>query len=293
MQATVNVNGKISDGGLAVVSVFDHGFLYGEGIYETLRTYRGVPFLLDRHLKRLRASARMIDLTIPQDDAALTGAIADTMARAALDGEQYLRLLVTRGVGELSYDPSTCPDPTVVIIVKPHSENPPEALERGIAMITSSVLRNHPQAINPLIKSNNLLNNALAMQEAIRAGAQEALMRNYLGEISECAQSNFFIVKGDAILTPPLQSGLLEGVTRNFVLEVARHVGMNVRESILGDDDVRGADEIFITSTTREILPVTRLDDNPVGAGVPGPVTLALAAAFRSRVDALAAGEGR
>lgn len=289
MQATVNVNGKISDGGSAVVSVFDHGFLYGEGIYETLRTYRLVPFLLDRHLKRLRASAAMIGLTIPQDDAALTGTIADTMARAALDGEQYLRLLVTRGVGELSYDPATCPDPTVVIIVKPHAENPPEALERGIAMITSSVLRNHPQAINPLIKSNNLLNNALAMQEAIRAGAQEALMRNYLGEISECAQSNFFIVEGDVILTPALQSGLLEGVTRNFVLEVARSGGLTVRESILGDDDVRGADEMFITSTTREILPVTRLDDNPVGTGVPGRVTLALAAAFRSQVDALTA----
>ena len=176
-----------------------------------------------------------------------------------------------------------------MIIVKPHTENPPEALERGIAMITSSVLRNHPQAINPLIKSNNLLNNALAMQEAIRAGAQEALMRNYLGEISECAQSNFFVVREGEILTPPLQSGLLEGVTRNFVFEVARHVGLTVRESILGDDDVRGADEMFITSTTREILPVTRLDNRPVGSGAPGPVTRVLAEAFRRQVDELAA----
>jgi len=293
MQATVNVNGTISDSGAAVVSVFDHGFLYGEGIYETLRTYRGVPFLLDRHLKRLRASAGMIDLTIPQDDAALTGAIADTMASAALEGEQYLRLLVTRGVGELSYDPSTCPVPTVVIIVKPHAENTPEAIEHGIALITSSVLRNHPQAINPLIKSNNLLNNALAMQEAIRAGAQEALMRNYLGEISECAQSNFFIVARGEILTPPLHSGLLEGVTRNFILDVARDVGMTVRESVLEDDDVRGADEMFITSTTREVLPVTTLDKKPVGAGVPGPVTLALALAFRSRVDEMTADAAR
>ena len=288
MQATVNVNGTITDGGSAVVSVLDHGFLYGEGIYETLRTYRRVPFLLDRHLKRLRASAAMIDLAIPQNDETLVEAIADTMTHAALDCEQYLRLLVTRGVGDLSYDPFTCPEPTVVIIVKPHAENPAEVVEGGIAVITSSVLRNHPQAINPLIKSNNLLNNALAMQEAIRAGAQEALMRNYLGEISECAQSNFFIVRAGSIVTPPLESGLLEGVTRNFVFEVARHIGIGVTESRLGDDDLRTADEMFVTSTTREILPVTRLDDRQVGSGAPGPVTRALAVGFRQLVDAIA-----
>ena len=138
------------------------------------------------------------------------------MTYGGLEGEQYLRVLVTRGVGDLTYDPAACPDPTVVIIVKPHAENLPEVSEKGIAVITSSVLRNHPQAINPLIKSNNLLNNALAMQEAIKAGAQEALMRNYRGEISECAQSNFFVVQAGAVLTPPLHSGLLEGVTRNF-----------------------------------------------------------------------------
>ena len=292
MKSTVYVNGAISDGGSAVISVFDHGFLYGDGVYETLRTYRGRPFLLDRHLQRLRGSAAMIDLTIPQDDLGLTQAVAETMAYAGLDGEQYLRVLVTRGVGDLTYDPAACPEPTVVIIVKPHVKNLPGVFESGIAVITSSVLRNHPQAINPLIKSNNLLNNALAMQEAIKAGAQEALMRNYKGEISECAQSNFFIVQGGTVLTPPLHSGLLEGVTRNFLFEVAQQIGITVREEILADDDLRRAKEMFLTSTTREILPVTRLDQRPVAAGVPGPVTLALAAGFRSQVDAITAGPG-
>ncbi len=167
----------------------------GEGIYETLRTYNHRPFLLDRHLRRLRASADRIGLSIPQSDAELTDSISSTMEHAGGDVEHYIRLLVTRGVGELSYDPTTCPQPTVVIIVKVHRENDPDAQTDGVALIVSSVLRNHPGAIDPQIKSNNLLNNLLAMQEAIRAGAQEALMRNYRGEISECAQSNFFLVK--------------------------------------------------------------------------------------------------
>ena len=288
--STVYVNGTISDGAVAVVPVFDRGFLYGEGVYETLRTYRQSPFLLDRHLARLRTSASLLNLAIPQSDAELTAAIATTMRHAAVEGEQYIRLLVTRGVGDLSYDPEGCPTPTVVIIVKSHRENPPEHMEDGVRVIVSSVLRNHPQAINPRIKSNNLLNNALAMQEAIRAGAQEALMRNYRGELSECAQSNVFLVKESKVLTPPLESGLLEGVTRNFVFEVGAHTGFTVRETVLGDSDLQEADEMFITSTTREILPVTRVDDHAVGSGEPGPVTLTLAAAFRRQAELLSGG---
>ena len=288
--STVYINGTISDGAMAVVPVFDHGFLYGEGVYETLRTYRQIPFLLDRHLKRLRTSAALLDLEIPRDDGELTAAIAETMGAAGMEGEQYIRLLITRGVGELSYDPATCPDPTLVIIVKPHLENSPETMEEGIAVIVSSVVRNHPQAINPRIKSNNLLNNALAMQEAIRAGAQEALMRNYRGELSECAQSNFFLVKQAEVFTPPLESGLLEGVTRNFVFEVGAHTGFPVSENVLRDADLQEADEMFITSTTREILPVTRIDGHAVGSGAPGPVTLTLAAAFRRQAELLSGG---
>ena len=275
---------------MAVVPVFDHGFLYGEGVYETLRTYRQAPFLLDQHLKRLRTSASKIHLVIPQDDGELRAAIAATMDHAALAGEQYIRLMVTRGVGELSYDPATCPTPTVVIIVKPHVENPPEVLEEGIGVIVSTVMRNHPEAIDPQIKSNNLLNNALAMQEALRAGAQEALMRNYRGELSECAQSNFFLVKQGEVVTPPLESGLLEGVTRNFVFDVGAHTGFTVRETVLRDTDLHQADEAFITSTTREILPVTRVDGHPIASGTPGPVTLTLAAAFRRQAELLSGG---
>ena len=212
------------------------------------------------------------------------------MRHAALEGELYIRLLVTRGVGDLTYDPSTCPTSTVVIIVKPHLENLPEVLEEGIGVIVSSVLRNHPQAINPRIKSNNLLNNALAMREAIRAGAQEALMRNYRGELSECAQSNVFLVKQGEVVTPPLESGLLEGVTRNFVFEVGTHTGFTVREAVLRDSDLEAADEVFVTSTTREILPVTRVDGRAVSSGAPGPVTLKLAAAFRHHAELLSGG---
>ena len=285
--ATVNVNGHIVDGQSAVVSVFDHGFLFGEGIYETLRTYNHRPFLLDRHLRRLRASAAMIALSVPLSDSEFSTRITGTMEASGLAEERYIRLLLTRGVGDLSYDPAVCAAPSLVIIVKPHSETPPDVLTHGITIIVSSVLRNHPRAINPRIKSNNLLNNALAMQEALRNGADEALMRNHRGEISECAQSNVFLVRNGEALTPPLEAGLLEGVTRNFVFEVGKETGIPVRESVLHDPDLEKADEMFITSTTREILPVTAIDGRPVGSGEPGPVTRTLAEAFHQRADAL------
>ena len=286
-RAVVNVNGVITDAASAVVSVFDHGFLYGEGIYETVRTYNHRPFLLDRHLLRLRASAEMLRLPIPPTDAALSEAIATTSNRVAFETERYIRLLVTRGVGDLSYDPTSCATPTIVIIVKPHRENDAAVSTKGIRIMLSSVIRNHPDAINPRIKSNNLLNCALAMQEAIRAGASEALMCNHRGELSECAQSNFFLVRHGAVHTPPLDAGLLEGVTRNFVFEVAKVAGIPVSETVLRTEDLRDADEMFLTSTTREILPVTRIGDEVVGTGAAGPITRALAVAFHLQAQAL------
>ena len=285
--AAVNVNGRISDAATAVVPVFDHGFLYGEGVYETLRTYNRRPFLLERHFDRLRASAAAIGLTIPLGDREFAERIDATAAAAPVAGECYIRLLVTRGVGDLSYDPEVCGEPTVIIIVKPHAETPAETRARGIGIIVSSVMRNHPAAVDPRIKSNNLLNNALAMQEALRRGAKEALMRNHRGEFSECSQSNFFLVSGGEALTPPLEAGLLEGVTRDFVFKVARSVGVPARYAVLRDADLAHADEMFITSTTREVLPVTVVNDRPVGAGAPGPVTRALADGFRARVNEL------
>ena len=288
--AIVNVNGTISDARSAVVSVFDHGFLFGEGVYETLRTYNHIPFLLDRHLRRLRASAEGIGLSVPLTDLDFGKRIHDTMATANISGESYIRLVVTRGVGELSYDPGTCPHPTIVMIVKPHAETSADVLNRGIGIVVSSVLRNHPKSVNPRIKSNNLLNNALAMQDALRAGAEEALMRNHRGEISECAQSNFFLVRQGEAITPSLEAGLLEGITRNFLFDVGKTIGVPVRDAILRDSDLETADEMFITSTTREILPVTSIDHRLVGAGTPGPVTRALAEAYRRRANELTRG---
>jgi branched-chain amino acid aminotransferase len=287
MQAAVNVNGRISDARDAVVPVFDHGFLYGEGVYETLRTYNGVPFLFDRHMRRLRHSAEMIALPVPFDDGEFLARIERTMAAIPGLREAYIRILHTRGVGDLSYDPNVTPAPSVVIIVKPYSEPPARVFEHGIKIALVSIIRNHPGSLNPLIKSNNLLNNALAMQEAYRKGAEEGLMQNYRGEIAECSQSNVFIVRGGAALTPPLDAGLLAGITRDFLFEVGRDVGIPVKEATLRLEDLLGADEAFITGTTRELTPVVRVDDHVIGSGEPGPITGTLLEGFRAKARAV------
>jgi branched-chain amino acid aminotransferase len=280
--ATVNVNGTISDERHAVVSVFDHGFLYGEGVYEVLRTYGGRAFLLERHLQRLRRSAGMIALEVPLGDIEIAGRIAETVEAApAVAGEWYIRILLTRGVGELSYDPVLCPSPSVVIIVKPFAEPAAELYARGVRVVVSSIMRNHPDSLNPMIKSNNLLNNALAMQEGFKRGAAEVIMRNYRGELAECAQSNFFIVKDGVAFTPPLSAGLLPGITREFMWQVGDAAGVSIREAVLVDADLDAADEMFLTSTTREVMPVVEVGDAKIGSGTPGPVTLTLLETFR------------
>jgi branched-chain amino acid aminotransferase len=280
MPTMVNVDGRLAAERDAVVSVFDHGFLFGEGVYEVMRTYRQRPFLFDPHMRRLRASADRIALPIPTSDAEIAARITATIAAAQLPGEGYIRILVTRGVGEIGYDPATCPSPTIVIIVKPHVELAPDAYRDGVKIALVSVRRNHPETVNPLIKSNNLLNNALAMQEAYRRGAAEALMLNTRGEIAECAMSNIFLVKDGAVWTPPTTAGLLAGVTRAFVLELAAKTGIRAFEHTMHEGDLASADEMFFTSTTREIVPVVRVDDRVIGAGKPGPVTQRLRAAF-------------
>lgn len=287
MPATVNVNGRVYDQEHAVISVFDHGFLYGEGVYETLRTFGGRPFLFDRHMQRLRNSAGMLLLPVPLSDAEMNARCRETMTAAHLgDGsrnEAYIRILLTRGVGELSYDPSGCPAPSVVIIVKPQVDPPAAVYEQGVKIALVDIVRNHPGSVNPLIKSNNLLNNALAMQEAFRRGAYEGVMRNYRGELAECTQSNLFVVRNGAALTPPIDAGLLPGITRAFLFEVGDEVKIPVREAVLRDDDLFGADEVFFTSTTRGVVPATRVDDRVIGAGTPGPITRALGAAYLKR----------
>jgi branched-chain amino acid aminotransferase len=291
--ATVNVNGQVSDQDHAVISVFDHGFLYGEGIYETLRTYNGQPFLFERHMRRLRRSAAMLALTIPITDAEIDGRFRATLRAAGLGGngdparEAYIRILVTRGVGELSYDPATCPAPSIVVIVKPHVSPSQEVFENGVNVALVPIVRNHPGSVNPMIKSNNLLNNALAMQEAFRRGGFEGVMRNYRGELAECTQSNLFVVKGGAALTPTLDSGLLPGITREFLFEVGASLGVAVREAVLRDEDLFGADEAFLTSTTREVVPIVSVDRRQIGSGKPGPITRALLDGYRRKAQEL------
>ena len=287
MEATVNVNGIVTDGDRAVVSVFDHGFLYGDGVYETLRTYNRHPFLLDQHLARLRASADRLTLEVPPTDRDLETRMRETMTGVNPGGEVTLRMLVTRGIGDLTYDPAACPYPTIVIIALPHRGTPDTILRDGVQVVVASVVRNHPRSVDPSIKSNNLLNNVLAMQEAVRQGAYEAILLNHRGELAECSQSNLFAVRDGVVVTPPLDAGLLEGVTRNFLFEVGADIGVPVREAVLRESDLERVDELFITSTTREVVPVARVGERPIGSGRPGPIALRLLTRFRQRADTM------
>ena len=286
MAATVNVNGRITPERDAVISVFDHGFLYGEGIYETMRTYHGRLFLYERHTRRLRNSARMISLDVPFTDQQLSTQIRDTIAASGLTGETYVRVLVTRGVGDLTYDPHATPVPSVVIIVKPHVDPPAEVYAKGVHAVICDIVRNHPGSVNPVIKSNNLMNSALAMQEALTRGGFEGIMRNYKGELTECTTSNLFIVRNGAAVTPPLDAGLLPGITREFLFDVGKEIGIDVLEQPLRDADLFAADEAFLTSTTREVVPIVTVDDRTIGTGTPGPVTNTLLDGFRKRAQA-------
>jgi branched-chain amino acid aminotransferase len=287
MRGAVYVNGKIAPADQAVVPVYDHGFVYGEGVYETLRTYNRVPFLYDRHMLRLRQSAERLLLDVPFDDATLLQSIDQTVAAAGQLDEAYIRVLLTRGVGDLNYDLKSTPKPTTVIIVKPFEAPAARVFTDGIRISLVEMLRNHPKSVNPVIKSNNLLNNALAMQAAYRSGAEEALMCNYRGELTECSQANFFLVRDGVAFTPASAAGLLEGVTRAFIFELGRELGIEVRDEVLLPADLASADEMFITSTTRELSPVVKVDDRVVGSGKPGPVTKQLLTLYQQRAQEL------
>jgi branched-chain amino acid aminotransferase len=292
MSVLVNVNGQVSDGAKAAISVFDHGFLFGEGVYETIRTYNGEPFLFDRHMQRLRASAAMIMLDVPLSDAEYLKRSVETMTAAGLGrrgdgtvGEAYIRILHTRGIGDLSYDPAATPTPSVVVIVKPLPVPADEQFRTGVKVCMVDIIRNHPRSVSPLIKSNNLLNNALCMQEALRKGGVEGVFRNYRGELSECSQSNLFMVSRGVVRTPPLEAGLLAGITRGFVFEVGAGLGIPVEEAVLRDEDLFAADEAFFTSTTKELMPIVRVDDRVIGHAKPGNITQQLLAEYRRRAN--------
>jgi branched-chain amino acid aminotransferase len=278
-----SVDGCIVPGDEARVSIFDNGFTFGDSVYETLRTYGGRPFALDRHLRRLRGSAGLIGIQIPHPDAELTARLASLLETAAND-ESYVRFIVSRGVGDISYRFDRIEGPTVVMVVKPFEAPPQTVYSEGLAVAIVSIRRNHKTALDPAIKSCNLLNNVLAVREAQSRGASEALMLNAEGDLAEGASSNVFLVRGARVFTPPLAAGILSGITRQVVLELLPGLGIEGHEARLGVDDVRSADEVFLTSSLREVAPVRTVDGRPVGSGRPGPVARRILAAYRDSV---------
>ena len=272
MSLKVYINGRLVDKEDAKVSVYDHGLLYGDGVFEGLRSYSGKVFRLDRHLDRLYESARAIWLEIPIKQSDLANAVNDTLRANSLE-DAYIRLVVTRGAGSLGLDPNRTSDPQVIIITDKIALYPAELYERGLDIITASTIRNHPAALSPRIKSLNYLNNILAKIEGLQAGCIEALMLNTKGEVAECTGDNIFLVRGGVLLTPPLDAGILEGVTRDAVIELARQSKIEVREMPLTKHDVYVADECFLTGTAAEVIPVVKVDGRVIGPGTPGPVT--------------------
>lgn len=268
----------------AVVSVFDHGFLYGDGVYETLRAYRGRVFQLAEHLARLERSASRIQLHLPVSRERLAGLVRESLSRNQLQ-EAYLRITVSRGAGEIGLDPALCKSPTLVIIARPFQPYPESIYTEGVSVIVARTRRNLPEALPPQVKSLNFLNNILAKMEAKAAGAHEALMLNHREELTEGTTSNVFAVQGGRLRTPSVECGLLEGITRGLVLQAAAELGIPAEETRLTVADLMQAEECFLTNTTQEVLPVTRVDGRMIGDGRPGGMTRRLHASFRAGLD--------
>lgn len=279
----VYINGELYDKAEARISVYDHGLLYGDGVFEGIRVYAGRVFRLKEHVDRLYESAQSIYLDIPMSREQMAEAINATV-RANNKQEGYIRVMVTRGAGSLGLDPRKTSDPQVIIIVDDITLYPPELYENGMEIITASTIRNHPNAVNPRVKSLNYLNNIMAKVEGVRAGCYEALMLNHKGEIAECTGDNIFLVKQGVLRTPPLDAGILEGVTRNEVIELAGKANITVREMVLTRHDVYTADECFLTGTAAEVIPVVKCDGRIIGVGKPGPVTRRLREQFQRLV---------
>ncbi len=276
----IYLDGKLVPREEARVSVFDHGFLYGDGVFEGIRVYDGNVFRLREHIERLYESARTIALDIPLTREQMIRATVDTIA-ANGKRDAYVRLVVSRGDGDLGIDPANCSRPTVAIIVASIKLYPEELYERGVGLITASVRRIPVQSIDPRIKSLNYLNNILAKIEARRAGVLEAVMLNHQGRVAECTADNIFIVKNGALKTPDTLEGALDGVTRGAVLDLAAEAGIPAHETKLAPHDLYNADECFLTGTGAEIVPVVSVDGRKIGDGKPGPITRRILAAFR------------
>ena len=283
MPIRVFIDGGVRPPEEAKVSVFDRGFLYGDSVYETIGTAYGRLFAARDHLDRLERSAERIGLAVPPR-AEIERAIADTV-EAAGNPESRVRVILTRGVGKLDLDPASCSDTRLVVIVFPLGPPTPEMFEKGVAVAIVSVARNSPRAIDPAVKSGNYLNNVLALGEARRRSkAYEAILCAGDGSVAEGSTSNVFAVIGGEVRTPPPEVGILDGITRAKVMGLCGDAGIPLAERRLSPDELRGADEAFITSATRGVLPVTTIDERPVGGGAPGPVTRRLMALY----DALA-----
>jgi branched-chain amino acid aminotransferase len=271
MSRQIYISGKFYPQEDAKISVFDHGLLYGDGIFEGLRAYNGKVFRLDEHITRLYESAKAIWLTIPMSQDEMSAAVNESVRINSIkDG--YIRLVITRGAGTLGLDPNRCSNPQVIIIADAISLYPKELYEKGLEIVTVSVQRMHPAALNPRIKSLNYLNNILAKIEGLQAGCIEALMLNHKGEVAECTGDNIFLVRHGQLWTPPLEAGILEGVTRDAVIEVARAAGIVVHEAPLTKHDVYVAEECFLTGTAAELIPVVKVDSRTIGTGKPGPM---------------------
>ncbi|HVV70104.1 MAG TPA: branched-chain-amino-acid transaminase [Verrucomicrobiae bacterium] len=277
----IYIDGKFFDEASAKISVFDHGLLYGDGIFEGIRAYNGRVFKLKEHIDRLFCSAKAILLTIPMSHADLMAAVVET-CRVNQIRDGYIRLVVTRGIGTLGLNPNRCKNPSVIVIADKIQLYPPELYQEGMAIITVPTVRNLHSALNPAIKSLNYLNNILAKIEANNAGCEEAILLNAEGFVAECTGDNVFIVKGNELLTPPLSAGALYGITRGVVMNIAAESGLKVAEPNLTRYDLFNADECFLTGTGAEIVPVVKLDGRVIGSGKPGPITERLVAQYHS-----------
>jgi branched-chain amino acid aminotransferase len=281
----VYISGQYFDKADAKISVYDHGLLYGDGVFEGIRSYSSRVFRLGRHIDRLYDSARSIHLQIPMSKSDMSRAIIETLALNRLV-DAYIRVIVTRGAGSLGLDPRKTTDPQVIVITDAISLYPPELYDHGLKIVTAGTLRNHPSALNPRIKSLNYLNNILAKIEGTNAGCLEALMLNHKGEVAECTGDNIFVVRKGDLHTPPLDAGILEGITRDAVIELARDAGFVVFERSMDRHDIYTADECFLTGTAAEVIPVVECDGRAIGSGKPGPITHQLRERFHTLVRA-------
>jgi branched-chain amino acid aminotransferase len=285
MPLQIYISGKYFDKDNAKISVYDHGLLYGDGVFEGMRAYSGNVFRLTEHIDRLYESALAICLKIPMSKSDMIAAVNKTLEINSLK-DAYIRLVVTRGAGSLGLDPNRTSDPQIIIIADHIALYDPKFYEEGLKIITASTIRNHPAALSPRIKSLNYLNNIMAKIEGLQAGCMEAIMLNHKGEVAECTGDNIFIVKRGELLTPPKDAGILEGITRNAILELAQSLNIPTKEIALTRHDLFVADECFLTGSAAEVIPVVSIDNRSIHDGCVGPVTKKLMSEFKKLVHA-------